>query len=900
MGAIRNCIEAGVPEALVISVAPVTGVRGNINSPGKQPAIPHPYANWQGVKDWEKGMSRAQLDHADEKGANAGIILGVPAEGWQYYCLDFDIDQPTLPNPENPRDPRDRISVAGGEALACGLLDDCLGSLWTAIGMTDFGVRRTLPWRGSVLVKLPATAEPGSKRFVHLSKDGATYGKIELLANGQQTVISGEHISAGRLKWSKYMSPNVVSAFPRPNEDWVPSLPNYNTLHEALTRVTQGLQAKGFTTESKATSTTPGSRDDTPPALEEQAAPSVALLLRTLHEMANPGYTDRAQYVNQQLAVVGCCRAMVELGRVTTAQELEDVLMAAAEWAARWEGPNADSVEVERQKFEDDWKQRRPIYVGWRHIAQLAMELGVKDIPTEAAQNTFEPLEDAPVVSRDEEWVRESVAKLHEERRPDQIANVPMADVAVADYVCNPDTGLGNAFRYVPADKAWLQFEPGHCWHRHDKVKAIVGKKVEDILVNYVAKFQCPGATELQNSRDQASMMSHKRKTSIVSMAQDRLAVAIKDLDKGDYRLQTPGTPTDLRDSSSFGVIEQRSLLDSRCTAVAPKPGPMPLFDSLMWNLSDHNPEVMEWLWAFLGYSLLGQPNQHVFVFLWGPGGNGKSVLLNVLDEILGAYSCLLDRDVILATGAGKHPTSLNRLRAVRLAMVSEMPPNEKWNEARLKALTGRDKTEARNMGADATVFRPEAAFLVAGQHLPRFHKVDNSVARRVRVIASRRVPAVPDPMLEDKILAQEAPQVLHRLVAEARKVFAANLTLPPVPPAMQREAAKYLSEQDHFHGWFASRCEITENPDEDCLQDALRASYDAYCSESDTDGDGDLAALDTLSQTAFLEALRRNGVVSEDEQGKRLRRTVEGKKVYFVRGVRLKSSAEVDPDKPS
>ena len=74
----------------------------------------------------------------------------------------------------------------------------------------------------------------------------------------------------------------------------------------------------------------------------------------------------------------------------------------------------------------------------------------------------------------------------------------------------------------------------------------------------------------------------------------------------------------------------------------------------------------------YLGYCLLGDPNEAVFVVVWGAGGNGKSTLANVLQRIFGSYATSIDAKVIQANGRDQHPASLNRLRNKRLATISE------------------------------------------------------------------------------------------------------------------------------------------------------------------------------------------------------------------------------------
>jgi hypothetical protein len=48
---------------------------------------------------------------------------------------------------------------------------------------------------------------------------------------------------------------------------------------------------------------------------------------------------------------------------------------------------------------------------------------------------------------------------------------------------------------------------------------------------------------------------------------------------------------------------------------------------------------MMTYLQRIAGYCLTGLTTEHALFFIYGPGGNGKSVFLNLLVHILGDYA---------------------------------------------------------------------------------------------------------------------------------------------------------------------------------------------------------------------------------------------------------------------
>ncbi len=56
--------------------------------------------------------------------------------------------------------------------------------------------------------------------------------------------------------------------------------------------------------------------------------------------------------------------------------------------------------------------------------------------------------------------------------------------------------------------------------------------------------------------------------------------------------------------------------------------------------------EMIRYLQRFIGYTLTGVIEEHAFAFLFGPGGNGKSVLLGTIAAALGDYATTAMGDV--------------------------------------------------------------------------------------------------------------------------------------------------------------------------------------------------------------------------------------------------------------
>src|SRR5205814_1764816 len=71
---------------------------------------------------------------------------------------------------------------------------------------------------------------------------------------------------------------------------------------------------------------------------------------------------------------------------------------------------------------------------------------------------------------------------------------------------------------------------------------------------------------------------------------------------------------------------------------------------------------LIRFLQQWCGYSLPGITREHALVFVYGPGGNGKSVFLNTVTTILKDYSMTSAMETFTASTSDKHPTDLAML----------------------------------------------------------------------------------------------------------------------------------------------------------------------------------------------------------------------------------------------
>ena len=167
----------------------------------------------------------------------------------------------------------------------------------------------------------------------------------------------------------------------------------------------------------------------------------------------------------------------------------------------------------------------------------------------------------------------------------------------------------------------------------------------------------------------------------------------------------------------------------------APAGTPHPLWTKFLDRVTGHNVELQGFLQRYIGYCCTGFTTEHVFVFAYGTGANGKSTFINTIAGILGDYATVADMSTFIASNHERHPTDLAKLRGARLVVAQETQKGRRWDETKIKALTGGDKITARFMRQDFFDFMPTFKLFIGGNHKPRLSNVDEAMRRRLLLV---------------------------------------------------------------------------------------------------------------------------------------------------------------------
>ncbi len=350
---------------------------------------------------------------------------------------------------------------------------------------------------------------------------------------------------------------------------------------------------------------------------------------------------------------------------------------------------------------------------------------------------------------------------------------------------------------YVPAWSAWLRWD-GTRWLRDDVLSVFDMARAlcRDMAQEAQAEDPKRGDDTAQAITGASTIAAVER----LARSDPRHARRSDDFDADPWALNTPAGVVDLRTGGMRP--HRRGDLFTKVAGTAPGER-CPRWIRFLLQITHRDKELVRFLQRFIGYTLTGRLDEHAFVFLLGPGGNGKSVLLAVIAALLGDYATTAMADVFTVGRTEQHPTHLASLRGARMVMVTETEAGVPWAEARLKSLTGGDRISARVMRGDPFEFSPAFKLWIAGNHRPVLRNPDPAMRRRMHLVPLTYVPPVPDMDLLEALKA-ELPGILAWAI---RGCLAWQDTRLEPPAVVQAATSEYFAEQDAIATWLEERC---------------------------------------------------------------------------------------------
>lgn len=354
---------------------------------------------------------------------------------------------------------------------------------------------------------------------------------------------------------------------------------------------------------------------------------------------------------------------------------------------------------------------------------------------------------------------------------------------------------FGQDVRYCAAWSKWLNWS-GKRWEMDG-----------GLHVKHLARLMCCSAANFtKKPHVQARLTSAGAFSSIerIVRADPQHHVQVDQLDANTWLLNTPGGIVDLRTGVLGSHVRDRHM--TRITSATPG-GNCPVWREFLVDVTGGDEEMQSYLQRMVGYCLTGDISTHALFFLYGTGANGKSVFVNVISSVLGSYAASAPMDTFMHSYSDRHPTELAGLRGARFVTATETEQGRRWNESRIKAVTGGDVITARLMHQDFFTYKPQFKLLIAGNHKPEIRNMDEALRRRMHLIpfTITVAPEKRDTHLTDKLLA-ERDGILAWALEGCMKWQALGLQKPQLVAEATQE---YFEAEDALGAWMTERCKL-------------------------------------------------------------------------------------------
>jgi len=439
---------------------------------------------------------------------------------------------------------------------------------------------------------------------------------------------------------------------------------------------------------------------------------------------------------------------------------------------------------------------------------------------------------------------------------PTQIETLNFTDAENGEYFT---AMYGDRLRYDHRRGRWLE------WYKHYWRPDTDGQIMRLALKSMRSRYQGAAAIEDPDTRKDAAkkaigseQRARLEATLVLARNFKPIADAGENWDKNPWLLAATNGVIDLktgelRPGEQGDLITMTAPFEYRPDAEAPR------WIQFLNEVFEGNNELITWLQKYFGYVLTGITREQIIPIGYGRGANGKTVLLSVTRYVIGGYAYDAPFSTFELASRNNIPNDLAALDGKRFVTSSETTEGARFNEARIKALTGCDTVTARFLHAEFFTFQPVAKFFLAVNNRPRVHDDSYGFWRRVRLIPfTKQFMADADDKELTSKLTVEAPGILAWMVKGC--LLWQSEGMEPTPDSIIHATQEYEAESDPLSEFILDECVL--NPQAHSQSSRIYKAYRAWAVEQG------MTEKEILTMTAFGRRMGQNYKKTHKEGG--------------------------------
>lgn len=424
-------------------------------------------------------------------------------------------------------------------------------------------------------------------------------------------------------------------------------------------------------------------------------------------------------------------------------------------------------------------------------------------------------------------------------------------------------------FLYTDA-YGWLHRVGGH-WTA-EGAEAALDRAVVETLHARIAAVGASGKAEQYAQVIKKAIPDNSRVLSVIGRVKPLVEATAAEFDTNPNVLDCPNGVVDLR----TGELHQHAIDDRfmHVTRVNYNPG-ADQSTWVDWLSSTVGADVADWLQIAVGYTLTGHTREEILFYLFGPPRAGKGLFTETIAAMLGEP---LAKEVNFSTFTAQRTGDsqnfdLAPLKPCRLVAASESNSYERFNEAKVKALTGGNEVYCAFKHRTHFSYRPTFKIWLSSNQPVNADPDDEAVWGRLRVIGfSKSYLGNEDKTLKERFKSAATLEgVLAWAVAGAVRWYKLGAAGLPEIESSRRLKDAHRGELDNVKIWLEECCLIGGNGF--TPHQALYLSYEKWCHEN---------GVEPKKQKGFTQSLERKGYQSGRS------RTADGKQSRGFFGIAI------------
>jgi putative DNA primase/helicase len=337
---------------------------------------------------------------------------------------------------------------------------------------------------------------------------------------------------------------------------------------------------------------------------------------------------------------------------------------------------------------------------------------------------------------------------------------------------------------------------------------------------------------------------SHVKNAVDLAKSDPRLAVTVNQLDTGHMLLNVSNGTIDLH-TGKLRPHDRADLITKLAPVNFEPQARHPALDRYLLDLCADIPNMADFLARCAGYALTGDASAESVFLIQGPGGNGKTTLLESFAAFLGDYAVKMEFSSLCTStrhggrGAGSASPDIVKLRGSRLAYASEGDQSARLDAGIVKLLSGGETITARDLYETPITFPQTFKLWLVSNYDPRCDADDSGLWRRLVKVPFAALRGKPDPTLKTTLVNDSAARAALlawavRGCLDWQERGSGRIGLG-VPEQVEAATAAYRSEQDTTGAWFAEL--LADVAVLDCngstVNKDLRIHYERWCAEN-------------------------------------------------------------------